>query len=61
AYKVSPIKGSSGRVARPVAMSYHLGWHGVTEPKYSAQPVRILIGCPRIYSGEDVTNGKITV
>jgi IS605 OrfB family transposase len=35
AYKVSPIKGSSGRVARPVAMSYHPGWHGVTEPKCS--------------------------
>jgi IS605 OrfB family transposase len=37
AYKVSPVKRSSGRVARPVAMSYLLGWHGVTEPKYSAQ------------------------
>jgi IS605 OrfB family transposase len=36
AFKVSPMKRSSGRVARPVAMSYHLGWHGVTEPKYSA-------------------------
>jgi IS605 OrfB family transposase len=37
AFKVSPMQGSSGRVARPVAMSYHLGWHGVTEPRYSAQ------------------------
>ncbi|MDN4595143.1 RNA-guided endonuclease InsQ/TnpB family protein [Polycladomyces subterraneus] len=36
AFKVSPMKRSSGRVARPVTMSYHLGWHGVTEPKYSA-------------------------
>jgi transposase len=35
AYKVSPIKRSSGWVARPVAMSYHPGWHGVTEPKCS--------------------------
>jgi IS605 OrfB family transposase len=35
ACKVSPIKRVSGRVARPVAMSYHLGWHGVTEPKCS--------------------------
>ncbi len=33
AYKVSPVKGSSGRVARPVAVSFLLGWHGVTEPK----------------------------
>jgi IS605 OrfB family transposase len=36
AFKVSPVKRSSGRVARPVTMSHHLGWHGVTEPKYSA-------------------------
>jgi putative transposase len=35
AYKVSLIKRSSGRVARPVTMSCHLGWYGVTEPKYS--------------------------
>jgi IS605 OrfB family transposase len=35
AFKVSPIKGSSGRVARPVTMSYLPGWHGVTEPKCS--------------------------
>jgi IS605 OrfB family transposase len=36
AFQVSPVKRSSGRVARPVAMSYLPGWHGVTEPKYSA-------------------------
>ncbi|MBM7581242.1 transposase [Caldicoprobacter guelmensis] len=34
AYKVSPVKGSSGRVARPAVVSYHLGWHGVAEPKH---------------------------
>ncbi|KXG78413.1 hypothetical protein AN618_04800 [Fervidicola ferrireducens] len=33
AYQVSPVKGSSGRVARPAVVSYHLGWHGVAEPK----------------------------
>jgi len=33
AYQVSPVKGSSGRVAWPEAVSYHLGWHGVSEPK----------------------------
>lgn len=33
AYKVSPVKGSSGRVARPAVVSYHLGWHGVAAPK----------------------------
>ena len=33
AYQVSPVKGSSGRVARPVVMSYHLGWHTVHEPE----------------------------
>jgi len=32
-FQVSPVKGSSGRVARPVVVSYHLGWHGVVEPK----------------------------
>jgi transposase len=36
AFQVSPVRRSSGRVARPVAMSYLPGWHGVTEPKYSA-------------------------
>lgn len=32
AYQVSPVKGSSGRVARPVVRSFRLGWHGVHEP-----------------------------
>jgi IS605 OrfB family transposase len=36
AFQVSPVRRSSGRVARPVAMSYLPGWHGITEPKYSA-------------------------
>lgn len=33
AFQVSPIKGSGGRVARPAAVSFLLGWHGVAEPK----------------------------
>lgn len=33
AFQVSPVKGSSGRVARPAVVSYRLGWHGVAEPK----------------------------
>jgi transposase len=33
AFQVSPVKGSSGRVARPVVRSFRLGWHGVHEPK----------------------------
>jgi putative transposase len=33
AFQVSPIKGSSGRVVRPVVRSFRLGWHGVHEPK----------------------------
>jgi IS605 OrfB family transposase len=33
AFQVSPVKGSSGRVARPAVVSYLLGWHGVAEPK----------------------------
>ncbi|WP_428837352.1 hypothetical protein [Thermacetogenium phaeum] len=33
AFQVSPVKGSSGRVARPAAVSYRLGWHGVVEPE----------------------------
>lgn len=33
AFQVSPVKGSSGRVARPTVVSYRLGWHGVAEPK----------------------------
>lgn len=32
AFQVSPVKGSSGRVARPVVRSFRLGWHGVHEP-----------------------------
>ena len=39
AYKVSPVKGSSGRVARPAVVSYHLGWHGVAAPKYEGKPL----------------------
>jgi putative transposase len=34
AFQVSPIKGSSGRVARPVVRSFRLGWHGAHEPKH---------------------------
>ncbi|MER3490303.1 MAG: hypothetical protein C4328_10550, partial [Meiothermus sp.] len=41
AFQVSPVvtgvartlKGSSGRVARPVVLSFRLGWHTVHEPK----------------------------
>jgi len=33
AYRVSPVKGSSGRVARPVVLSFRAGWHTVHEPK----------------------------
>jgi len=33
AFQVSPVKGSSGRVTRPVVRSFRLGWHGVHEPK----------------------------
>jgi IS605 OrfB family transposase len=33
AFQVSPVKGSSGRVARPVVVSFPLGWHTVHEPK----------------------------
>lgn len=33
AFQVSPVKGSSGRVARPVVRSFQLGWHTVHEPK----------------------------
>lgn len=39
AYKVSPVKGSSGRVARPAVVSYQLGWHGVAEPKHGGKPL----------------------
>ena len=40
AYQVSPVKGSSGRVARPAVVSYLLGWHGVVEPKREGKPLR---------------------
>ncbi|MER3490247.1 MAG: transposase, partial [Meiothermus sp.] len=39
AYQVSPplhpgaVQGSSGRVARPVVLSFRLGWHTVHEPE----------------------------
>ncbi|AVX21420.1 transposase, IS605 OrfB family, central region [Carboxydocella sporoproducens DSM 16521] len=39
-YKVSPIKGSSGRVARLVVLSFRLGWHGVHEPKRGDKNLR---------------------
>lgn len=34
AYKVSPLKGSSGCVAQPAVVSFLLGWHGVPEPEH---------------------------
>jgi len=39
-YQVSPVKGSSGRVARPAVVSYRLGWHGVAEPKRRGKTLR---------------------
>jgi IS605 OrfB family transposase len=33
AFQVSPVKGSSGRVARPVVLSFQAGWHMVHEPE----------------------------
>ncbi|MFN4191015.1 MAG: zinc ribbon domain-containing protein, partial [Pseudothermotoga sp.] len=39
AYEVSPVKGSSGRVARPAVVSYRLGWHDVAEPKHEGKPL----------------------
>ncbi len=55
AFQVSPIKGSSGRVARPVVVSFQPGWHTVHEPK--RRYLRASAGgCPRIHSGEDVTD-----
>ncbi|MEW6046843.1 MAG: transposase [Bacillota bacterium] len=33
AFQVSPVKGSSGRVARPVVVSFQAGWHTVHEPE----------------------------
>jgi len=35
-FQVSPVKGSSGRVARPVVLSFQVGWHTVHEPKRRA-------------------------
>nr|WP_281176772.1 zinc ribbon domain-containing protein [Fervidicola ferrireducens] len=50
AYKVSPVKGSSGRVARPAVVSYQLGWHGVAEPKRGDKTLRAsVLGCPSIH------------
>ncbi|MER3581247.1 MAG: transposase [Patescibacteria group bacterium] len=40
AYQVSSVKGSSGRVARPAVVSFHLGWHGVAEPKRREKVLR---------------------
>ena len=40
AFQVSPVKGSSGRVARPVVRSFRLGWHGVHEPKRKGSLLR---------------------
>ena len=40
AYKVSSVRGSSGRVARPAAVSFLLGWHGVVEPKRKDKTLR---------------------
>ncbi|MER3520776.1 MAG: hypothetical protein C4317_00445 [Acidimicrobiia bacterium] len=34
------LKGSSGRVARPAVVSYHLGWHGVAEPERREKALR---------------------
>jgi hypothetical protein len=56
AFQVSPVKGSSGRVARPVVRSFHLGWRRVHEPKRKGSPLCASPkGCPRINPGEDVT------
>lgn len=33
AFQVSPAKGSSGCVARPVVLSFQVGWHTIHEPK----------------------------
>ncbi|MER3402593.1 MAG: hypothetical protein C4337_04685 [Armatimonadota bacterium] len=34
------LKGSSGRVARPVVVSFHLGWNGVAEPERREKALR---------------------
>ncbi|MER3402370.1 MAG: hypothetical protein C4337_03495 [Armatimonadota bacterium] len=38
--QVSPNKGRSGRVARPVGVSYHLGWHTAHEPERREKALR---------------------
>ncbi|MGI9951295.1 transposase [Moorellaceae bacterium AZ2] len=40
AFQVSPVKGSSGRVARPAVVSYRLGWHGGAEPERRNKALR---------------------
>jgi putative transposase len=40
AFQVSPVKGSSGLVARPVVRSFRLGWRGVHEPKREGSLLR---------------------
>jgi hypothetical protein len=40
AFQVSPVKGSSGLVARPVVRSFLLGWRGVHEPKRECSLLR---------------------
>ncbi|WP_301336818.1 zinc ribbon domain-containing protein [Thermus scotoductus] len=42
AFHVSPVKGSSGRVARPVVLSFRLGWHTVRHGRspYLGEPKR---------------------
>jgi putative transposase len=52
AFQVSPVKGSSGRVARPVVRSFRLGWYGVHEPKRKGSLLRASQkGCLQIYPG----------
>jgi len=34
------LRGSSGRVARPAVVSYHLGWHDVAEPERRDKALR---------------------
>ena len=41
AFQVSPVKGSSGRVVRPVVQSFRLGWHGAYEPKRKELSLRV--------------------
>lgn len=40
AFQVSPTKGSSGRVARPVVLSFQPGWHTVHEPERRSKALR---------------------